>query len=299
MAELFLYPNGTIFYRSGMPIKTRRHYALLACFAVMTSSCGMAAERMPPPPAPPPPYADVADFAVKAPLVIDGTIRDAAKLKGPDATGVPAGYQRYYLTLDVIALIRGAQAVPQRLGYVYDAPLGASGKPPRLKQLRVILFARPAATADDHIQLVAPDAQIAWSPAADQLTRAVAAAVADRNAPPRIVGITNAFHAAGTLPGDGETQIFLATSGRPVSLGITRRQGQPPAWTVALTEVVDDALPPPRRDTFLWYRLACGLPAGIDDAKLEGVDAADATAIRGDYALVKRDLGPCRADSPR
>jgi hypothetical protein len=33
----------------------------------------------------------------------------------------------------------------------------------------------------------------------------------------------------------------------------------------------------------------------IPDQSLEGLDASDAAAIREDYAVVKKDLGPCRA----
>ena len=68
--------------------------------------------------------------------------------------------------------------------------------------------------------------------------------------------IGNAFHVAGSLPGEGETQMFLTTAdARPVSLSILRRPGEQPRWAVALAEIVDEAAGPPQRDTFLWYRL--------------------------------------------
>jgi hypothetical protein len=280
-----------------MSVVPRAAFAVLTIFAALTSSVPGDAQRKPAPPAPPPPYADLADLAVRAPLVIDGTIHDVVKIKGIDAANVTPGRVRYYLTVDLTALIRGPQAMPTRLGYVYDAPLGADGKPPKLNKLRVLLFARSVASTPDQVQLVGSDAQITWSPAADTLARGITADVASPKAPPRITGIANAFHAPGTLPGDSETQIFLTTTGHPVSLGIARKQGQPPTWTVALSEVVEDALPPPRHDTFLWYRLACGLPETIPDQSLEGMDATDAAAIREDYAVVKKDLGPCR-ESP-
>ncbi len=278
-----------------MSVVPRAIFATLAAFAVLTSSTPGEAQRKPgPPPPPPPPYADVADLAVQAPLVIDGTIHDIVKIKGADAANVAPGRVRYYLTVDLTALIRGPQAMPPQLGYVYDAPLGVNGKPPKFSKLRVLLFARPVVSTVDQVQLVGPDAQIVWSPAADALTRGIAADVASPKAPPRITGIANAFHAPGSLPGDSETQIFLTTTGHPVSLGIARRQGQPPVWTVALSEVVEDALPPPKHDTFLWYRLACGLPDMIPDQALDGLDSGDAAAIRDDYLVVKKDLGPCR-----
>jgi hypothetical protein len=281
-----------------MSVVPRPVFTALAFIAVLTSSVpGVAQRKSGPPPPPPPPYADVADLAVRAPLVIDGTIRDAVKIKGADAANVAPGRVRYYLTIDLAALIRGSQAMPPRLGYVYDVPLGAGGKLPKLNKLRVILFARPVASTSDQVQLVGTDAQIVWSPDADKLTRGIAADVASPKAPPSITGIANAFHAPGALPGDSETQIFLTTTGHPVSLSIARKQGKPAAWTVALSEVVEDALPPPPHDTFLWYRLACGLPDMIPDQSLEGLDPSDAVAIREDYAVVKKDLGPCRRTS--
>ncbi|WP_293989337.1 hypothetical protein [Sphingomonas sp.] len=239
-------------------------------------------------------YADVADLAIRAPMVIDGTIRDAVRIKGAEAANVAAGYVRLYVTLDVVALIRGPGAVPPRVGYLYDAKLDSQGDPPKLKKQRVLLFARSVVTASDQIQLVSNGAQLTWSPATEATVRRIAADIATAGAPPAITGITNAFHAAGTLPGEGETQIFLKTSGHPISLSIVRKQDRSPVWTVSLSEVVEDALPPPPRDTFLWYRLACGLPGDIPADMLAGLDPADAAAVRDDYAFVKKGLGACR-----
>ena len=70
-----------------------------------------ASRELPPVYPPPPRYADAADFAVKAPLVIDATIRDAVKIKGAEAANVRPGYVRYYLTVDVVALIRAIDSV--------------------------------------------------------------------------------------------------------------------------------------------------------------------------------------------
>lgn len=245
----------------------------------------------------PPPtyrYASIADLAIRAPMVIDGVVRDAVRIKGPDAANVPAGYVRLYVTVDVIALIRGPGAVPPRIGYLYDTKLDLRGSAPKLKKLRVILFARPVTTAPDQVQLVAADAQLIWSPATEATARRIASDIATADSPPAITGIANAFHAPGTLPGEGETQIFLRTSGRPISLSVIRKQDQAPVWSVSLSEVVDDALPPPPRDTFLWYRLACGLPEALPADMLAGLDAADAAAVRDDYAIVQNGLGPCR-----
>jgi len=267
----------------------------LAAFAV--SIPGAAVSRPAQTLVPPPSYryAAIADLAIQAPMVIDGTIRDVVKIKGAEASGIAAGYVRLYVTVDVIALIRAPGATPPRIGYVFDTKLDLRGSTPRLKKQRVLLFARPVAGAADQVQLISNDAQLTWSTATEATTRKIAADIAAVDSPPSILGIANAFHAAGTLPGEGETQIFLKTSGHPISLSIVRKQDQPPAWIVSLSEVVDDALPPPPRDTFLWYRLACGLPSELPADILAGLDAADVTAVREDYALVQRGLGACRS----
>ncbi|MES2097852.1 MAG: hypothetical protein V4459_13935 [Pseudomonadota bacterium] len=245
-------------------------------------------------PAPAYRYADIVDLAIKAPMVIDATVRSAVRIKGAEAAAVPPGLARFYVTVDVVALIRGADAVPPRLSYVVDIPLDSQGNVARLKKQRVLLFARPIATAADQIQLVAANAQLLWSPTTEAVTRRIAADVAAPDAPPAITGISNAFHSPGTLPGEGETQIFLTTSGGPVSLSISRKQGNAAVWTVALSEVVEDSLPPPAHDSFLWYRLACGLPPAIPGDLLAGLDPRDSASVTEDYALVLKDLGPCR-----
>lgn len=236
----------------------------------------------------------MADLVVRAPLIISGTVHESARIKGIEAASAAPGRIRYYLTIDVGTLIRGTEGLPPQIGLTYDAPVDPSGKPPRLKKLRVILFARPVAGSDDQVQLITPDAQIPWTPAAEEMARQIAREAAAPKAPPAITGISNAFHAQGTLPGEGETQIFLTTRSGPASLGIVRKQDQPPVWTIALNEVVDQALPPPQRDTFLWYRLACSLPPAVPRDTLAGLEPADAQAVSADYALVKKDLGPCR-----
>ena len=245
----------------------------------------------------PPPsyrYASIADLAIGAPMVIDGTVRDAVRIKGAEAANVAPGYARLYVTVDVIALIRGPGALPPRIGYLYDVKLDLRGSPPKLKKQRVLLFARPVAAVADQVQLISTDAQLVWSAATEATTRRIAADFAAADSPPAITGIANAFHAAGTLPGEGETQIFLKTSGHPISLSVIRKQDQAPVWTVSLSEVVEDALPPPQRDTFLWYRLACGLPAELPADLLAGLDPGDAAAARDDYAFVQKGLGACR-----
>ncbi|MGI4732621.1 MAG: hypothetical protein ACRYFW_12880 [Janthinobacterium lividum] len=245
------------------------------------------------------PYAFHADLVLAAPVIADATVRSATRIKGAEAAGVAPGLTRFYVEADVGALIRGAGGLPPRIGWLADVAPGPDGRLPRLKRLRVLVFARPApgvvaGDAVGQVQLVSPDAQLDWSPQADALVRQIARAAIAPDAPPRITGVGHAFHVPGSLPGEGETQVFLATAdARPVSLSILRRPGERPTWAVALSEIVDEAAAPPARDTLLWYRLACFLPRALPEPSVASLDPADADAARADYRFVLAQLGPC------
>lgn len=240
-------------------------------------------------------YADLADLVLSAPVIATVTIRSATRIKGAEAADVAQGHARFYIDSDVNALIRGREGLPSRIGYVVDAPLDWRGKPPRLKKERMLVFARPVAGSMDQVQLAGPLGQQAWSQAMEDRVRTVAAEIVAPNAPPAITGVGNAFHVAGSLPGEGETQIFLQTADhRPVSLSVLRRPGEQPQWSVALGEIVDEAAAAPRRDTLLWYRLACALPPELPTTSTSALDAADAAQAQEDYRFVMGALGPCR-----
>jgi hypothetical protein len=244
--------------------------------------------------APPPAYAPIATQVVGAPLIVDAKIRTSSRLKPAESPGLAAGRVRFYIEADVLALIRGTTAMPTRISYVADIALDSRGKAPKLNKQRVLLFARPVAGRADQIQLVTLDSQMAWTPALDSRVRGITRELLAPNAPPAITGIGNAFHVPGSLPGEGETQIFLQTpTGDPVSLQILRRPGEQPRWGVSLGDIVDDSAGSPQRDTLLWYRLACGLPRALPAGTLESDDAQSAAIAQEDYATVLRDLGPC------
>jgi hypothetical protein len=132
------------------------------------------------------------------------------------------------------------------------------------------------------------------TPELEQRVRAILTEVVRRDAPPPVTGIASAFHVPGAIPGEGETQIFLSTrDNRPISLNVLRRPGQDRQWSIALTEIVDEAARPPERDTLLWYRLACGLPRTLPDTVTAELEAAAAQAAREDYRFVLQQLGPC------
>jgi hypothetical protein len=240
-------------------------------------------------------YADLTDLVIASPVIADATIRSAVRLKGADAVGVAPGFTRFYVEADLGALVRGAGGLPPRIGYLLDIAPDSSGHLPKLKKMRVLLFGRPVAGRPDQIQLAAPDAQIVWSSADDARVRAIATALVAADAPPVITGIGNVFHVPGALPGEGETQVFLTTAnGAPVSLTVLRRPGEQPRWAVALSEIVDEAAAPPARDTLLWYRLACALPADLPEQSIASLAASDATLAREDYGYVREQLGACR-----
>jgi hypothetical protein len=241
-----------------------------------------------------PHYADLAPLVLSAPLILDATIRSTVTINGPEAAGVDPGFIRLYVQADVDALIRGSHGVPPRVGYLVDLPADSRGRAPKLKKVRVLLFARPVAGRPAQLQLVAKDAQRRWSPAAEDLTRRIAQETVQPNQPPEITGVGNAFHVPGSLPGEGETQIFLTTKdNRPVSLDILRRPGEQPRWSVALSDVTDAAAQAPQHDTLLWYRLACGLPAQLPESSVAGSAPSDAAIAREDYLFVLQSLGPC------
>lgn len=239
-------------------------------------------------------YADIADLVLSAPVIADATVRSTTKIKSAEAPNLAPGLVRLYVEVDVTALIRGADGLPPRIGYLLDVAPDAAGRVPKFKKARVLIFAKPVTGAVDQVQLVAPDAQLDWSPATDARARRIARDALASDAPPVITGIGNAFHVAGALPGEGETQIFLTTSDqRPVSLSILRRPGEQPRWAVALSEIVDESAAPPAPETLLWYRLSCALPQTLPDRSTGSLEAGDATIARDDYAFVLAALGRC------
>ncbi|MEJ8631589.1 hypothetical protein P0F65_21095 [Sphingomonas sp. I4] len=75
-----------------------------------------------------------------------------------------------------------------------------------------------------------------------------------------------------------------------------RRPGEERRYAVALSEIVDESAAPPARDTLLWYRLACALPASLPDRSTASLSPEDAEAAREDYRFVLRKLGPCQRE---
>lgn len=267
---------------------------LAAAFALAVIAPPAAAQPQPAVPALPLyTYADVADYAVGAAAIIDARVRRVREVEAARAPGLAPGHARLYVEGDVQAALYGRNPVARRIAWLVDLPRDARGRAPRGPRGRVMLFARPVAVANQLV-LVSPRAMLPWSLDVESHVRAIAAELARGNVPPAITGIGQAFHVAGTVAGEGESQIFLTTAtGDPVSLTILRRPGQQRAWAAAFGEIVDEAAAPPRPGTIAHYRLACGLPPALPQAALRDATPAQAAAARDDYAFVRSRVGPC------
>lgn len=238
-------------------------------------------------------YADLVDLAERSPIIAEARVTGVTQLPPDRAGGAPIGFRRVYVEATVANLIRGEGGISPIVTYLLDTPVDSRGKIAKLKKLPVLLFARPGGRPGQ-VQLIARDAQQRSTPTLAARTRSVVGELLSQKPAPTIIGLGDAFHVAGTIAGEGETQIFLKTpTGDPVSLSIIRRPGQQPVWAVALGEIVDEAARPPERDTLLWYRLACGLPAALPPASVRTLAVQDAEAARADYRFVLQSLGPC------
>lgn len=239
-------------------------------------------------------YSDIADLVVISPMIVDASVRRVQKVAPEQAIGVPATQQRVLIEADVMALIRGDGGVVPQVRLVVDLPKDAKGKIPKLKKQRVFLFGRQVAGRPGDIQLSRPNAIALYNPANDSLVRNITRETVQLNAPRRITGIASAFHSAGTVLGEGETQIFLKTENeQPLSLTILSRPGEQKQWAVSTAEVIDASATAPQRFTLLWYRLACGLPRSLPSELVEGATSESAARAQADYKYVIDALGPC------
>lgn len=239
-------------------------------------------------------YADIADLVTISPLIVDATIRKLQKIAPEQALGVPDDRQRMLVEADVTSLIRGQGGITPRVRFLLDVPKDAKGKIPKLKKQRFFLFGSSVTGKPGEIRLSRPDALAQYSSANDALVRGIAKEAVLIDAPPKITGIISAFYSAGTVLGEGETQVFLRTAKeRPLSLSILSRPGQEKRWAVSTAEVIDESATAPAKFTLLWYRLACGLPRSLSSDLVEAADSDDAARAQADYKFVLDSLGPC------
>jgi hypothetical protein len=240
----------------------------------------------------PPSYADLVDLVDSAPLIVKAQIRKLAPVE--PAPGVRTGWARVYIEAQTVDALRGEMPPGPVVSYLADVPLNARGRLPDFKKRLVLLLARRVAAQPAMLQLIAPDAQLPWSAELEVRLRGIMRELAAPDAPGPITAVREAIYVPGTLVGEGETQIFLATpDGSPASISVVREPGQPVSWTLSFSEVVNASGQPPAHDTLAWYRLACTLPdqlpAGINVSESD----ADKIQAQDDYRLVKAGLGAC------
>ena len=268
--------------------------AVLLGWGGLQSIAAAHADSPPVPAAVSPTYADLADLADAAPLVVRAMPRKISRLEPARAPGLKAGRARLYIEARTEALVAGRAPLGEALRFLVDVPLDAKGKVPKLKKQSMVLFARLVPGRAGELQLIAPDAWLLWDPALDGRLRAVLAELLAPGAPPRITGVREAIHVSGNLAGEGETQLFLATADdQPAAITVNRSPGQPPRWSVSFSEVLDQSGGQPQRDTLAWYRLACFLrPQLPGDATVSG-SAAERVLAAVDYRYVLSQLGAC------
>jgi hypothetical protein len=247
-----------------------------------------------------PTYADLADLADSARIVVRAQVRKIVAVEPARARGVRAGWTRYYIEARTQALIRGDTPLGQSLRYLVDMRPGPRGKAPAIKKKDVLVFATSASGAAGDLQLAAPDAQILWDAAGEARLRGVLAALIALGRPGRITGVREAIHVPGNLAGEGETQFFLDTAdATAASITVQHRPGGATAWGVSFSEVAAQVGAPPQRDTLAWYRLACFLPNSLPRGVNLSETATDRALAEADYRVVLGELGLCARNRVR
>ena len=239
-------------------------------------------------------YADLTTLSESSELVARVQIRRQTLVEPERSPGLAPGFARLYIEADTQALIAGRRGVGESLAYLVDVPLDAKGKPPKLKKREMLVFANTVPGNSGQIQLNGKNAQLDYSPALEARIRPILTSLAANETPPVITGIKDALAVQGTLAGESETQIFLATQdGSPVSMTILRRPGQQPVWGVSWGEIIDSSARPPRPETLEWYRLACGLPRTLPSSANLARNAEARRIAACDYNFVLQSLGWC------
>jgi len=239
-------------------------------------------------------YADLADLADSAEIVVRAQVRKIVRVESERAPGLRPGWGRYYVQARTRALVAGQTPQGEVLTYLADMPLDAKGKPPAVKKQDVLLFARTVRGRPGELQLVAPDAQIAWTAAAEMQLRSILIELVAPDAPGKVTGVREIIHVPGNLAGEGETQIFLTTAnGSAASIAVQHRPGAAPLWGASFSELTAELGHPPRPETLAWYRLACFLP-NVPPEGSNHSESAESRAVAGaDYRMVLGELGPC------
>ncbi|MEZ5743729.1 MAG: hypothetical protein R3D89_08370 [Sphingomonadaceae bacterium] len=266
--------------------------ALLSCAAL--PACATAQQTPPSIAQEAPTYADLADLADAASLVLVAQPRKVVRVENARAPGLAPGHGRFYVRARTSALLFGPGGIGESLTYLVDLPLDSRGRGPSIKKRDVILFARTVAGRPGEIQLVAPSAQLLRSPETESRLRAILVDLAAPGAPGKVTGVREMIHVPGTLAGEGETQIFLATSdGSAASIAVKHFGSGRTEWGASFSELVADTANPPSRESLEWYRLACFLPNTVAAAANLSPTASGRAQAMSDYRMVLGELGTC------
>src|SRR5690349_4319037 len=142
---------------------------LAAAATIFATMSGQAVDSQPLPAPPALSYADMADLALNAPVVAHVRVADADRLDAELAPNVPAGHRRFLVEADVVALIRGSGGIEGRVSYLVDLPADSRLR----KRSEYLVLARRAPNRPGMLQLIAPDAQLAYAPEAAERLRAI------------------------------------------------------------------------------------------------------------------------------
>ncbi len=232
-------------------------------------------------------FADTAELALAAPVIVRATITKAQRLSGKAAPDVAPSRVRFLVTAAVSNVLVAPGGMGGSLQYLWDAPQDSRGRPPAVKGTDVLAFVLPPAP-DGSTRLVSRRGQQPFDTALADTVRAV---VTDQRSGkvPVIRGVSNGFRADGTVSGESESQFFLTTAdGKPATLVVQNRPGEVRRVLVARGDIIDESAERVRPGTLLWYRLACFLPAQLP-AAAGGNDAA----LAQDWRNAIASLGPC------
>jgi hypothetical protein len=232
-------------------------------------------------------YADIAGLTLAAPVIVRATITGSERISAEDSPGLAPDKGRLLITAGVSAALIAPGTIPAQLAWLWDAPLDAKGKPPKPKGSAVLAFVA-APSGDGKTRLIAGAGQQPATPELEAQVRAIATEARSGTAP-AITGISNGFRADGTVPGESESQFFLATAdGKGLTMVVTRKPGEALRTAVSRGDVIDESAASVKPGTLLWYRLACTAPA-----KLPATAGGGDPALGADWQAGLASLGPC------
>ena len=270
-------------------------YRLVCAAAILIASGQAVAAPAPPPPPPPQSYAQLARLYLASPIVLRAQVKSEAKLSKKTLAAMeplPPQQGRLMLGVEIQSVLKAPQALPAQMSFLWQGPLDANGKLPKLRKSSRLFFLMPTGPS---VTLVEVGAAPLWSSADEETLRAIGREASD----PVAVGLApGALRLATVTPADGDRSspfvhfLFETRGGSNLVAILERADGR---WLLRTTtsDLDQDARPVPP-NSLLWYHLACGLPAAPPDPVSRQASAEDAALAREAWAGMLADLGPCR-----